>query len=350
MKILINVPSLKLLGGVANHYLGLKNYWSNRVEYNVVGKRNNIKGSGVFWLPFDIVKFVYKLMIFRPDIVVLNPSMGKNALMRDFIFLDIVNAFNISSAIYIHGFDVKFVKSCNAKWLSKNFNKSSLVFVLAKSFKHILTTLGVNVPMVLSSTKVDDKLLEDFDVKESRLGDVKNILFLARLEKNKGVEIAVKCYEKLKEIYPKLRMTIVGDGSMMEPIKRFITKNAILDITLTGMLSGKNIEKAYKEADLYILPTYHAEGMPTSVLEAMAFGLPVFTRKVGGLNDFFDSDKMGFITDSLDYKDFVNAIIPYIENPTLCKKVSQFNASYAHKHFLASVVAHSIEEQLKQYV
>ena len=44
--------------------------------------------------------------------------------------------------------------------------------------------------------------------------------------------------------------------------------------------------------------------MPTVVLEAMAFGLPILTRNVGGLVDFFKNDKMGFITDSLEPKDF----------------------------------------------
>ena len=54
MKILINTPSLKLLGGVANHYLGLKDFWSEDVRYNTVGKRSK-NGKGIFWLPWDVL-------------------------------------------------------------------------------------------------------------------------------------------------------------------------------------------------------------------------------------------------------------------------------------------------------
>lgn len=44
--------------------------------------------------------------------------------------------------------------------------------------------------------------------------------------------------------------------------------------------------------------------MPTVVLEAMAFGLPVVTRAVGGLCDFFEDGKMGRITNSMNPMDY----------------------------------------------
>ncbi|MCS2389080.1 glycosyltransferase [Bacteroides thetaiotaomicron] len=88
--------------------------------------------------------------------------------------------------------------------------------------------------------------------------------------------------------------------------------------------------------------------MPTVVLEAMAFGLPVFTRNVGGLIDFFENGKMGYITDSMDPKDFADAISSYIEDVKLTKATSLYNYEYARKHFMASFVAVSIEKQLKK--
>ena len=47
MKLLINTPSLKFLGGgVANHYIGLRTFWTENVKYNVVGRRGGKSGSG----------------------------------------------------------------------------------------------------------------------------------------------------------------------------------------------------------------------------------------------------------------------------------------------------------------
>ena len=51
MKILINTSSLKLMGGVASHYKGLRAFWTENVMYNTIGKRNATKcGSGKYWL------------------------------------------------------------------------------------------------------------------------------------------------------------------------------------------------------------------------------------------------------------------------------------------------------------
>ena len=86
--------------------------------------------------------------------------------------------------------------------------------------------------------------------------------------------------------------------------------------------------------------------MPTSVLEAMAFGLPVFTRNVGGLKDFFVAGQMGFITDSLNAEDFANAIKSFLSDQELYRQVSRYNHHYACEHFLASKVAALIENEL----
>ena len=63
MKILINTPSLKKLGGVSNHYIGLKKKWTFNVKYNTIGSRNSI--PTIFLIPFDLMKFLVKCILFR---------------------------------------------------------------------------------------------------------------------------------------------------------------------------------------------------------------------------------------------------------------------------------------------
>lgn len=349
MKILINTPSLKLLGGVANHYEGLKDFWTGNVRYNTIGKRTPQSGSGKYWLPWDIVKFLFKLMTFHPDVVLLNPSLGNSALKRDFIFLRIACFFRFKVALFIHGFDWDYAKQIDKEWAAKYLNKSSLIFVLAKTFKNELESWGVTVPICLSTTKVDDKLLENYDSVVSRDGKIKNILFLARIEETKGTFITIESYRILKMQYPDLQLTIVGDGTDLPKVKQYIKRYNLKDVTITGRLWGKDIIKSYQDADVFFFPTYYGEGMPTVVLEAMAFGLPVFTRNVGGLPDFFENGKMGYITDSLNAEDFAKALIPYIENTQLTQQVSHYNARYAKEHFMASRVAKELELLIKNY-
>ncbi len=346
MKILINTPSLKHLGGVANHYLGLQSYWTEEVCYNTVGRRNEESGSGKYWLPWDILKFLFRLLTFWPDYVLLNPSLGESALKRDFIFLRLARLLGFKVAIFIHGFNLDYANIVDKTWLVKNLNKAQLIFILAHQFKKYLEEWGVETPIELTTTKVDDKLISNFDI-NIRQGKAKNILFLARVERAKGVYITIDSYSILKNKYPELTLTIVGNGSELNAVKEYVAKLGLKDIRITGALTGDDLVKEYMQADLYSSSSY-GEGMPTAVLEAMAFGLPVFTRNVGGLPDFFENGKMGFITDSLEPVDFANAMIPYIENTELTKKTALYNAQYARKHFMASKVAIGIEKLLKK--
>lgn len=347
MKILINVLSPKLLGGVANHYSGLKDYWTENVRYNIIGKRTPKKGTGIFWLPYDIIKFILKLLIFRPDIILLNPSLGHSPLKRDFIFLNIAKNLGFNVAIMIHGFDWKYAESANKAWIVRNFNKTSFILVLANAFKSELKKWGIIQPIYLTTTKVDDEMLKNYIPQVIRNGEVKNILFLSRVERTKGIFIVADSYKILKMKYNWLHLYIVGDGTDLSNIKQYVLDNNIQDVTFTGRLNGNDIVEAYKNADLFIFPSSYGEGMPTAVLEAMAFGLPIFTRNVGGLIDFFENDKMGYITDSLAPEDFAKAIESYILDENLTKKVSDYNAKYAQSHFMASQVAKNIEEYCK---
>ena len=108
-----------------------------------------------------------------------------------------------------------------------------------------------------------------------------------------------------------------------------------------GALSGEERLRAYRKADFFF-PSY-GEGMPTVVLEAMAFGLPVVTRRVGGLVDFFEDGKMGRITDSLDPNVYADMIEPFLNNPEYCLRTSYYNYQYAQEHFLATKVGRKIE-------
>ena len=89
--------------------------------------------------------------------------------------------------------------------------------------------------------------------------------------------------------------------------------------------------------------------MPTSVLEAMAFGLPIITRSVGSLL-VFEIGKMGDMTESLSPQDFANAVVTYIKDTQLARTVSLYNYNYALSHFMASMVARNIERELTKMI
>lgn len=343
MKILINTPHLNLSGGVANHYKGLKPYWNEKVIYNQIGKRSEKSGNGIYWLPIDIIKFIIKIIFLCPDFVVLNPSLGKSAIKRDFIFLRIAQFLRKKVAVFFHGFNTANIKDLNTEYLKNNLNKCKCIFILAKEFADIVNSWGVTVPIHLTTTKVDNRLIEGFDI-ATKDYNTKTILYLARIEKAKGIYTTLDAVKILQEKDKDIKLRVAGTGGELEKARQYAIDNNIAADFL-GNISGDTLINEFKKANLYILPS-HSEGMPTSVLEAMAFGLPVISRPVGGLCDFFENSKMGELIESLDPKEYAVAIDKYLNNPTFAKEVSAYNHKYAKEHFLASSVAKAIETSL----
>ncbi len=343
-KILIVVSSFQALGGVSNHHIGLKPYWKNEIMYEFYGKRKGLPAYVLF--PFDLLKYIFKLFLKKIDIVLINPSFRKYQLFRDGLYLMFGKLFNKKIITFIHGWDDQLAESNLKKHgLFKHiYNKSDLIYVLCDEFKIKLIKMGINSPILLTTTKVSDFLIEDFDI-SNKNGTINTLLFLGRIEKNKGIFETIDTFNILKRKFPKLKLFVVGDGGALSKAKKKVKDCQINDIYFVGRKMNKEIIPFFKNSDLYILPSY-GEGMPTSILESMAFGLPIISRPLGGLNDFFEEDKMGHLIESNNPIHFANKIEDLIHNPKKTKDISVYNHYYAKKHFLASSVAKKIESDI----
>lgn len=345
MKVLVITPSFKLLGGVANHYLGLKKYWNFDLRYEFYGKRTSIPAPLTFG--FDLMKFMSKLLFKRPDVVVVNPSLRKYQLFRDGVYVRLAGFFRVPVITFIHGWDDQHAEELlkNGASFRKTYNKSVLIFVLAEEFRSKLVKIGITSRIQLTTTKVNDELLADFNV-SVRDGKVKEILFLARIVEEKGVFIAVRAFHLLQKDYPGLVLRIVGAGPDLGKAKELVNELKLENILFQGAVFGNAISKEFEAAQLYILPSY-GEGMPTSVLEAMAFGMPVITRPLGGLKDFFLVPQMGDLIESLNPEVYALALKKYIEDKEKCLAVARYNYQYAHEKFMASKVVRQLENDIK---
>lgn len=346
MKLLFVIPSLSLAGGVASHYAGLAPYWTVGISYSTYGKRKKIPAP-LTLLP-DIISYTFKIVFKKIDVVVVNPSLRKYQLFRDGIYILIALLFKKKVVTFIHGWDV----SLSAKLEKRNFlfnriyGKSAFIYVLSSAFKTSLTRMGIQCPILQTTTKVNDSFLDQPTPKTET--HVQHILFLSRIIKTKGIYIAIDAFHLLKQEFKDLKLLVCGDGAELGAAQRYVKERSISDVTFTGRVAGKDLIKSYQQSDIYILPSYE-EGLATSVLEAMGFGLPVITRPVGGIIDFFVNGKMGQLVDSLSPEDFAQAIKPYIAQPQICREVGTYNRTYADSHFRASRVAEHFEQDIKKY-
>lgn len=313
------------------------------------GTRANEKGKLADPVRFFSDIFHFIRIAGNYDLIHINTSMRIKSFVRDAIFIMLTKIYRKKCLIFIHGWDKEFAEKMSKRflWLYRAvFFKADGMIVLSKEFRSILEKWGFANQIFLLTTLVDDDLLTGVD--ETTIGgkclsesEIK-ILFLARIEKQKGIYEAIEACQILGEEFPQIKLVVAGDGSEFEKVKAYVTEHHYSNVQFLGFVAGLQKKKVYIDSDIYMLPSY-SEGMPTSMLEAMAFGLPIITRPVGGIKDFFEQGKMGFADESRDPQDVASLLKKLIVDQKLCKEISLYNYRYVLNNFLASQVLVRLE-------
>ena len=168
------------------------------------------------------------------------------------------------------------------------------------------------------------------------------ILFLARVEREKGIYEALDTYWILRQQHSVVSLTVAGDGPELTAARQYAIARHLSDVSFVGHVDGTEKRHLYATANAYLLPSHH-EGLPLSVLEAMALGLPIVTCDVGGLPDFFENRRMGFISSRRDPEVLASLLSLLISNPSLCANIREFNRTYARSHFTGGQIANGLE-------
>lgn len=129
----------------------------------------------------------------------------------------------------------------------------------------------------------------------------KVVLFLGRLTLQKGPEYFIDSAKKVLSIMPDVKFVVSGTGDMYA---RMINKAAEMgigkNVLFTGHLSGEDVDKAYRMADLYVMPSV-SEPFGITPLEAIKNNTPVIISRTAGVSevltnaikvDFWDTDEM----------------------------------------------------------
>jgi glycosyltransferase involved in cell wall biosynthesis len=154
----------------------------------------------------------------------------------------------------------------------------------------------------------------------------------------KGLPEAIDAFATLQRLCPDVSLTVAGDGPEREAAEEDVLRRGLSSVTFLGHVAGDAKRRAFAEADIYLFMSL-SEGMPNSVLEAMALGLPIVTRLVGGIRDFFEDGRMGFATDSPNPADYAELLAGLLRAPELRERMGQYNREFARRRFAAPVVA-----------
>jgi glycosyltransferase involved in cell wall biosynthesis len=354
--ILILVPGLNARGGITNYYRVLKPLFRLPVTYFERGSRSWPNRKNTFAEFYRIFKDSWKFFnLLRKNqfaLVQTTTSFSYLAIFRDAVFILIARIFKCRIIVFFRGWDEKFVQKVekNSLWLFKRvYFKADSIIELSKDNVERLKKWGYKNQVYLETTVVEKESIQEVSERylQNKYDHVNSklctILFLSRIETSKGIYEAIETFRLLQSKYIYLKMIIAGDGLEENDVRSFVAKNNISNITFTGFVVGDVKKKLFMDASIYLFPSY-SEGMPTSVLEAMAFGLPVITRPVGGIPDFFTNGVNGFYNKSKNPVVFADLIEKLLLNRSLMKKIAINNFNCAQNRFLSNIVVERVEE------
>lgn len=164
-------------------------------------------------------------------------------------------------------------------------------------------------------------------------------LMIARIIKEKGVFEFAEAARLVKKDYPEARFILLGGyDNSIGAIKPEDITPYIEDGSIEFPGEVKDVLPFLKEAKVFVLPTYYREGLPRTILEAMAMGRPVITTDWPGCRDAVEDGVNGLLVKPKDIKNLLEKIIYMIENPEITNQMADNSLGICKQRYDVNIV------------
>lgn len=165
------------------------------------------------------------------------------------------------------------------------------------------------------------------------------IITVARLVDIKRLDLLIDAFYLVQKSLPLVKLLIIGDGPQVKKLKLQVEKLKIGNkVDFLGY--QEKPEEYLSKADLFVI-TSRFEGIPHTILEAMASGLPIVATDFPGVETVVTNEEQGIIVSAPEPEILARAMIKIIESPDLAEKFVQKGLRKV-KHF-------DIRERIKDY-
>lgn len=142
-----------------------------------------------------------------------------------------------------------------------------------------------------------------------------------RLIEKKGLPVTLRVFAAVLERYPKARLTIAGEGPLLETMQQEAAALGVAEnVRWAGFLGEDELAALYASAHAFIHPSQitadqNQEGVPNSMLEAMATGLPVLATYHGGIPEAVTHGDTGILVAERDHETLAAETLRLLEDP-----------------------------------
>ena len=288
-----------------------------------------------FFFAKSLAGIVVHLAAKKMDIVHLHMS-DKGSFFRKYIIFKISKWFGKKVIVHMHGGDFEAFYSRMPHQVQllihdmlKNADK---VIALGSNWETKLREIEpfADLEVLMNSVPIPE-------YKEKKTGNgVLKILFLAVMNESKGIldliRASVSVIEKAEEQKKRICFEIAGDGPSYEEAQKLVSQYQLNHyFHFHGWVDKEEKEKLLQQSDLFVLPSYF-EGLPMSILEAISYGMPVISTKVGSIDEAVKDGVNGYLIEPGDISALEDSLHSAISNPSF-EKMGKASRRLAEKNF-----------------
>jgi colanic acid/amylovoran biosynthesis glycosyltransferase len=237
--------------------------------------------------------------------------------------LPFIERWHKPCVVPFHGADVaekKDIRDYGPK-LRELFNAVPLVLARSKSLAERLLTLGCP-PERLRINRTGVPLHEfPFIRRDAPIDGRWRFMQACRLIPKKGVATSLCAFAIFQKEFPNAELIIAGKGPLQGHLEELAEELGIVrKVQFSGFLSQKELLDLYASSHAFLHPSetppdQNQEGIPNSILEAMATGLPVVATRHGGIPEAVDEGRSGWMVEERDFEALAAAMKNLVRSP-----------------------------------
>ena len=294
------------------------------------------------YYPYDLVELLKRD---KPDLA--HVYYGHKAVH----FLEMLRAWGGPWVVSFHGVDVsKFLDEDGyAEKLRSVFAEAKLVMGRSQSLLDRLEELGCpKEKLRMNRTPIPLAHLSAV-VREAPPDGQWRLVQACRLIQKKGILTTLKALAIVKRTHPAVRYVLCGDGPLLHKIEETAQQLGVREnVELAGWLDQAGVQREYQRGQIFLHASEKTsaedqEGIPNSMLEAMATGLPVVATLHGGIPEAVTSGHEGLLVPEKSPHELAQAILKLMDDPSLLRQLSINAAASVREKFDSDVQIAALE-------
>lgn len=154
--------------------------------------------------------------------------------------------------------------------------------------------------------------------------DSSTLLYIGRLAKQKGIEYLIKAMPEVVKRFPEVILKIAGTGPEERSLKNLVDELQLVNnVKFLGWLDGERKDSVIRESLVLVLPSVWPEISGIVKYEAATYGKAMIASNVGGIPEFIQEGKTGFLVPPKDIKALSDKIIYILSNKKILKEIEE---------------------------